>query len=317
MYIIDFSNFAYKFKSVYKFAAMEVSGVKVDLSVVVGFIKCLKSNTADDIVIALDGVPEASNSSLVTYKGTRDKDQEISLGIPKIEVIQFLTKVGERLGKSVKVVCSPLQEADQVISSIVHSVTGNLPPRAQLISHMNTHALDEDRILSYLSSAKVSVYNPPKTDVVVVATTDSDMKALSRFEQVWIDTSASGAKLEKNSTAKVVDYVNPAAITIYKSIFGDHSDNVKGYPIEHKWSKVIDKCIKSDADLKETLEGIKTGNYKPGLKSLFSWIKAQDNFQLFWKNYSIVFLGFYSYPKLIEFPDYDIQSTIDKYKLRI
>ena len=147
VYIIDFSNFAYKFKSVYTYAKQNVNGVTIDTSVLVGFIRCLKANLAEDIIIVLDGVPEQSKKVLPSYKGQRMHDDlSLSIGVPKLEVVKFLTKIGSLIGKNIKVVCSPGQETDEVVSSIVHHITGNLPPRATFIDKLNSRELSSDRM---------------------------------------------------------------------------------------------------------------------------------------------------------------------------
>ena len=55
IYIIDFSNFLYRF-GVFSITK-NICGVSYDMSSIYGFMKSLKFNTFNDILIALDGYP--------------------------------------------------------------------------------------------------------------------------------------------------------------------------------------------------------------------------------------------------------------------
>lgn len=174
MYLIDNSNFCYKYKSVHSYAQTVVNGVSVDVSVLAGYIKSLKINPFDDIYIVLDGVPTESLAILPGYKGQRNKESDDRVFVPKLEVAQFLSKIGACVGKNIKLVCAPGQEADQVISSIVHLATNNLPPRWQFASQLRSKGLNEDRVLAYLlkGNPKLTPFKATN-EHIIIGTTDS------------------------------------------------------------------------------------------------------------------------------------------------
>lgn len=318
LYLIDFSNFAYKFKAVHTYAKQEVNGVEVDLSVLVGFIRSLRNNMFNDIMIVLDGCPMDSLRILPGYKGQRNKNTSDTIGVSKLETIQFLSKIGEIIDKNVYVCCAPCQEADQAISSIVHLITNNEPARAHLLNITNRKLVSEDPWLKYLDADLTqSDFNWKDYDSVVIGTTDSDMKALTIFPGVCIDTSTSGKSIKSQDTAKAVSCVNPHAIPIYKAIYGDSSDNVLGYNIGKEFIKIIDETIKSIDAQNAFIQAVrlKTLEENPKWKP---FTKLYEDFgQKFFKNLEVVKLKYYSNPVLLSYLNYDINDTIKRFKLRV
>ena len=320
VYIIDFSNFAYKFKSVYTYAKQNVNGVTIDTSVLVGFIRCLKANLAEDIIIVLDGVPEQSKKVLPSYKGQRMHDDlSLSIGVPKLEVVKFLTKIGSLIGKNIKVVCSPGQETDEVVSSIVHHITGNLPPRATFIDKLNSRELSSDRMLKYLDNDKVKLdkYIPDATEAVI-ASTDGDFIQLQRWEGVYIDTSSSGKEISHCRTSKSTSGLTPIASIAYKAIYGDVSDNIPANKIPWKKEEVVAKLnakIRTEKDLDTFYKACISGS-QSSINELSTYIykTCQKQFMI---NWIVAFLTFRSYPYIVTYPDYDIHETISRYKLKV
>ena len=324
LYIIDFSNFAYKFKSVYTYARRDVNGVQVDTSVLVGFIRCLKANLADDIAIVLDGVPTQSNSVLPSYKGQRiNDDLSTVIGVPKLEVIKFLTKIGPLIGKNIVVLCSPGQETDEVISSMVHHITGHLPNRHLFISRLNTKPLESDRMLKYLTGDKYQVSQyVPNCEGAIIASTDGDFIQLQRWANVCIDTSSSGKEISNTRTSKSTSQLTPIASIAYKAIYGDVSDNISANKLPWKKDDVIrllNEYLKTEDDLNKFKESISNGNFI-GLSGQVLKVAKYLNESCkkqFDINWTVAFLTFRSYPLKIEYPDYDIKDTIDRYKLKV
>ncbi len=314
LYLIDNSNFCYKFKSVHKYARKEVSGVSVDTSVLVGYIRALKANIFDTIYIVLDGVPMQSLKLLPSYKGQRSHDAEEALGIPKLEVIKFLTKIGEKLGKTIKVVMAPGQEADQVMSSITHLVLNKLPKNYKFKSALNQVPVTEDRVLKYLAEACTAPCDVSGYDQVVLGTTDSDLTQLCRYSNVCVDTSSSGKSI-MGISPKATAHMNFAAIPIYKAVFGDVSDNVPALslPINKdavmSWIASIDSEGKYNNTVQEIMLGVSDN---PIIKTICRNCKQE-----FERNFAIVNLEFYSIPLVLEFPEYNIETTIKKYSLKI
>lgn len=321
VYIIDFSNFAYKFKSVYKYSRVSVNGVSIDTSILTGFIRCLKANISNDILIVLDGVPLQSLSVLPGYKGQRQHDQTPSgLSVSKLEVVQFLTKVGELIGKNIKVVCSPGQETDEVISSIVHHVTGHLPARAEFISKLNTRKLSSDNMLKYLDSGVITTKYIPNYQGVIIASTDGDFIQLQRWQGVAIDTSNSNKRVSRETTSKSTSGLSPVASIVYKAIYGDISDNIPAIKVPYKKDEVLHSLnnhIKTDEDLLRFYTACTGGSDKSSPLSILESYIHKNCLKQFQVNWTVAFLTFRSYPLELWYPDYNIQDTIRKYKLKI
>lgn len=322
VYIIDFSNFVYKFKSVYKYAKISINGVDVDTSVLVGFIRCLKANLANNIVIVLDGVPIQSKRVLPTYKGQRSHDEIPSMiGVPKLEVIKFLTRFGELINKNIKVVCSPGQETDEVISSIIHHITGHIPNRADFISKLNSRPLNSDRILKYLDADGVITETyKPNCSSAVIASTDGDFIQLQRWDNIFIDTSSSGKEISNIRKSKSTSEVSPLASIVYKAIYGDVSDNIPAIKMPWKKEDVINrlnKYIKIEEDLNKFYDScMQDRPFIVGLRDITNYISRFAKFQ-FEINWAVAFLTFRSYPIKLYYPNYDIRDTIKKYKLKV
>lgn len=321
LYLIDFSNFAYKFKSVYKFARAVYNNVEVDTSVIYGFTRCLRVNMAKDIVIVLDGIPRQSLSVLPSYKGQRAHDeQSTTVRVPKLEVIQYLTKIGERLGKNIKVVCSPGQETDEVISSLVHHITGHLPARARFLSKLNQREIASDGMLRYLDKGLLTKEYVPNYDGAIIGSTDGDFIQLQRWPNVSIDTSSSGKAISSEVTTESTHGATPVASIAYKAIYGDISDNIPANKLSIKKEDVI-RMLNDNLTTDEELsvfynQCVGKDSSKTGLYALAALINRECLHQ-FKINWTVAFLTFRSYPFELEFPDYNIETTIKKYKLKV
>lgn len=323
LYVIDFSNFSYKFKSVYKYSCTNVNGVEVDTSILYGFIRALKSNIATDIVIVLDGVPYKSLSVLPEYKGQRMHDETSnSVRVPKLEVVQFLTKIGPKIGKNIKVVCSPGQETDEVIASLVHHITGNLPPRHLFLDKLNTKEIPSDRMLQYLAKDMYikTKYIPDEYDTVIIASTDGDFIQLQRWDNVFIDKSSSGKEISSHVTSESTCGTTPLASIVYKSVYGDISDNIPSIKVpwnKDKFISDINKYITSDEDLQRFFLESTTGVISNWNLSYAAKFISKNCSKQFRTNWTVAFLVFRSYPFALEYPSYNIESTLKKYNLKV
>lgn len=301
----------------YKWAFCEKNGVKISTSVLVGSVRSLKSNIYDNIVIVLDGYPSRSKKILPSYKGTRVKDETfVSLGIPKLETVQFLTKIGERIGKNVSVVCSPMQETDEVISSLVHHISGNLPSKASFISKLNQRSLLDDKMLSSLQPGVETSLFIPSEGTSIISTTDGDFIQLQRFDNVYIDKSTSGKEVTNTWTSASTHSLNPYATIIYKSIYGDVGDNIPPIcPTDKEVLRDISK-INSIEDVRLLRESVDSEVKLPKrLEYLYkSIIHHRTQFII---NYEVAFLKFISYPIKLSYPEYRIEDTIEKYNLKV
>lgn len=322
LYIIDNSNFCYRFKSVHKYAKIEVNNIKIDTSVLVGYYKALKSNMFNDIVIVLDGFPQESYNLLPSYKGQRHHDESEDLSVPKLDVLKFLTKVGTILHKNIRVVCAPLQEADQVASSLTHLITNNTPPRFSFINKLNQKSIESDRMLSYIKGYQSSPFDYSQYDSVILGSTDADWLQLLRYKNVYTDDSTTGKNVTDSKSADSVSQVTPLAIPVYKTLFGDDADNIPKLDIRLNKQVVlnyINNWVQSTEQLKQFSQCYLLNQDNPEwLKPIVSWInQSLKNQQEFERNWAITYLGCYSVPQELQFPDYNIEETISKYRLRL
>lgn len=321
LYILDFSNYVYRFKNVHTYAKVNVNNVTIDTSVLVGFYRALKANMFSDICIVLDGFPQQQYQLYPAYKGTRNHSDSENISVPKIDVIRFLTKVGILLGKNIFVACAPCQEADQVASSIVHIITNNLPNKHSFIDKLNQKSLEEDNFLRYLKIAELSNIDFSKYDSVILGSTDADWLQLLRYSNVYIDKSTTGKEVVEYKTADSVNQCEPIAIPVYKTLFGDESDNIP--PISLKLNKakllpLINGWCKSINEIQSFRNCVFKTDNPQWLNSIAQHLlndpKLHSEFN---RNWDLTYLAYYSNPKKLEFNDCDVYSIASKYKIRI
>ena len=145
------------------------------------------------------------------------------------------------------------------------------------------------------------------------------MAQLQRFENVLIDASTSGKKVQNSVSADSVSQVRPDIIPLYKSIYGDASDNVPPLQIEAKRNDVL-KYIDREFETFEQVESFVNSLAFSHLSNerwsyLYNLVRPFK--KEFLRNYDITCLKFWSIPSVVKFDNYDINSTIERYKLRI
>jgi len=324
LYVIDFSNFCYKFKCAYKLTT-KISGVHVNVSVPFGWIRTLKGLPFNDIIIALDGDPIQMCSYLPSYKGQRSKEPDEEIGFPRKHLISLLTSLGPALGKNIHVAFSPGQEADQVISSVVHMVAKQVTPMQARLQSMQRMKLEDDPYLSRfkeLDHADLSsTVNWKDFHSVVVGTTDSDMYQLLRFDNVFLDTSTSGKEIQSGqSTPKMVEFLKPGCIPAYKAFWGDTSDHVPGINLPMKKDDVmrmITDYFSTPQELLKFSDDLKSG--KPitnGLAGLANHLIQTNQVSALATNINITYLRYYSDPFYFKETG-DLQSILVKYGLHL
>lgn len=324
LYLCDYSNMVYRFISVYH-VMRDIGGIEYNVSVPYGFIRSLKSNPFKDIHICLDGYPEVSTAILPSYKGQRLKEPTEGLHFPKKELIKFLTKIGEKLNKNIKVVCSAGQEADQVIASQAYQVCGEISPLKVKLANYGRKEPDTDVILQRFLTNNYKYFDIDLSsyDTIFVGTTDSDMYQLLSLENVMIDTSTSGKNFNfGESTPKAVSGIIPSAIAVYKSFVGDTSDNVPAVELHIRKDRLIEVINNhlQNTDLLDKFILAVTRHEKFENKSLQEVADALIKYNSIEKlklNSRVVRLGFISTPYQIQFEDYDINDTLKKYKLKL
>lgn len=322
LYIVDYSNWVYKFKYMFDLGILDDRGARINTSVLHGFNQAIRSNRFSDIIIALDGYPSRSLSIYPQYKMNREHGKSDTLFVSKKEVFQFLTKIGDFYGKRVRVVASYGQEADQVIASLVHMALGTKDSKDALFSSLA--ALDDIHTDPYIGSCieEVEPLSLGTYDSVVIGSTDSDMAQLKAMGDVFMDSSWSGSKIDySDNTPKAVHNMPPATIAVYKAFLGDTSDNVPAVVPTRRGKVIRELIVKYFQDEESFLNfclAIRLGLKVPvDLICLKKWVMETGGVDALRRNYAVTKLRFESTPLELSYPNYDIKSTIEKYKLRI
>lgn len=324
LYLVDYSNWVYRYVSTYK-TTRRIGGVVYDVSTVHGFMRSLKSNPFTNINICLDGYPELSLTYLPSYKGQRLKEPNEGLVFPKRELIKFLTKYGELIGKNIKVVASAGQEADQVIASQAFQICKKMNPLHLKMQNMMRKSLKEDVVLKRFISDDYKERDVVLEgyDTVVLGTTDSDMYQLLSIDNVILDNSTSGKSFNMGEyTPKAVDGVLPQAISAYKALIGDTSDNVPSLNLKMKkdeLKKLINKNFLEYGSMRQfitdAMSGVKQKTKE--LQELADYLIKTDQLTQLSINNKVTELCFVSTPYEIYYEDYSIEDTIKKYNLKV
>lgn len=324
LYLVDYSNWVYRYVSTYR-TTRRIGGVVYDVSTVYGFIRSLKSNPFTNINICLDGYPELSLTYLPSYKGQRLKEPNEGLVFPKRELIKFLTKYGELIGKNIKVVASAGQEADQVIASQAFQICKKMNPMHLKMQNMMRKSLKTDVILNRFITEdyKEREVVLKGYDTVVLGTTDSDMYQLLSIDNVILDNSTSGKSFNMGEyTPKAVDGVLPQAISAYKALIGDTSDNVPSIDLKMKkeeLKKLINKNFLEYGSMRQfitdAMAGVKQKTKE--LQDLAEYLIKTNQLTQLSINNKVTELCFVSTPYEIYYDNYSIEDTIKKYNLKI
>lgn len=324
LYLVDYSNWVYRYVSTYR-TTRRIGGVVYDVSTVYGFIRSLKSNPFTNINICLDGYPELSLTYLPSYKGQRLKEPNEGLVFPKRELIKFLTKYGELIGKNIKVVASAGQEADQVIASQAFQICKKMNPMHLKMQNMMRKSLKTDVILNRFITEdyKEREIDLKGYDTVVLGTTDSDMYQLLSIDNVILDNSTSGKSFNMGEyTPKAVDGVLPQAISAYKALIGDTSDNVPSIDLKMKkeeLKKLINKNFLEYGSMRQfitdAMAGVKQKTKE--LQDLAEYLIKTNQLTQLSINNKVTELCFVSTPYEIYYDNYSIEDTIKKYNLKI
>lgn len=322
LYIVDYSNWVYKFKYMFDLGILNDRGARINTSVLHGFNQAIRSNRFSDIIIALDGYPSRSLSIYPQYKMNREHGKSDTLFVSKKEVFQFLTKIGDFYGKRVRVVASYGQEADQVIASLVHMALGTKDSKDALFSSLA--ALDDIHTDPYIGSCieEVEPLTLGTYDSVVVGTTDSDMYQLKSLGDVFFDSSWTGSKINyTDTTPKAVHGMPPSLIAIYKAFLGDTSDNIPAVIPSRRATAVRDiirRYLNTEESFLNFCMALRLGLQVPDeLLSLRSWVLEVGGPEALRRNYSVVKLRFEGFPKQLVYPSYSVEETIKKYKLKV
>lgn len=285
----------------------------------------MKSNPFTNINICLDGYPELSLIYLPSYKGQRLKEPNEGLVFPKRELIKFLTKYGELIGKNIKVVASAGQEADQVIASQAFQICKKMNPMHLKMQNMMRKSLKTDVILNRFITEdyKEREVDLKGYDTVVLGTTDSDMYQLLSIDNVILDNSTSGKSFNMGEyTPKAVDGVLPQAISAYKALIGDTSDNVPSIDLKMKkeeLKKLINKNFLEYGSMRQfitdAMAGVKQKTKE--LQDLAEYLIKTNQLTQLSINNKVTELCFVSTPYEIYYDNYSIEDTIKKYNLKI
>lgn len=318
--MMDLSVFICKFKFALNNVNRKINGVSVNVAVPLGLYRALRSNIYDDIIIAVDGSPDYNTAILPQYKAHRMKESDENVYFSGVELIKFLTGIGEVLGKNIKVVASPGEEADQVISSVVHMATGQSQvPKIQIKGDITV----DKRLCRYARGLTTELLNIPQYDYVVIGSTDSDMAQLMECTKVAMDHSTIGRSIVfGDNTPAAVKHLPPAMIPCYKAFIGDVSDNIpqielgKMTGIEQKL-RFLARYFPNKTHLEGFINRAQSGMEQPSkvLQKLQEYLIKTGQLKKLKVNFNVANLKFFSIPQVLSYQGYDVKTTISKYNL--
>lgn len=201
------------------------------VQVMTAFKKILKERQGISIYLCLDGTPLRNRTLVLDYK----KHRESSTGYyPVSALLPMIIKKYP----SIQILCAPGEEADSVGASLVYLLRGKVENLEKTTSSLNSFDLEEDpRLVEYvadLNCEEVDIEKIPDEEEIVLCTSDADWFQLLTFPNISIDKSLSCTKIDRTrETPKVVGGVEPHQITAYKSLKGDHSDNLLGVTLKN------------------------------------------------------------------------------------
>ena len=226
---------------------------------------------------------------------------------------------------NIKVVASAGQEADQVIASQAFQICKKMNPLHLKMQNMMRKSLKEDVILKRFISDDYKERDVVLEgyDTVVLGTTDSDMYQLLSIDNVILDNSTSGKSFNMGEyTPKAVDGVLPQAISAYKALIGDTSDNVPSLNLKMKkdeLKKLINKNFLEYGSMRQfitdAMSGVKQKTKE--LQELADYLIKTDQLTQLSINNKVTELCFVSTPYEIYYEDYSIEDTIKKYNLKV
>lgn len=323
LYTLDFSNFTYKYKAVLD-CTIDINGVNVNTSVLKGICNSVERIPYNDIAIVLDGTPRMSKGINSSYKGTRYHEESSTVYVPKLEVLDVMTQLGKVYGKNVSVICSPNQETDQVISSIVHYIVKDTPRCPDFVSRLNTFSLSDDPVLSYIPGS-LEPFDLRDFGSVVIGSSDADFIQLLRFDNIYIDSSTTGYKISRETTSKSTSETTPCASILYKALIGDSSDNIpkldlKGCITVNALIKLLNETVTSDDIISQFYRrvfGINTST-QTSLDKIADYIKETNQVKQFSDNFDITKLHFVSFPRKLKLTNStNVFDILSKYKITI
>lgn len=323
LFVIDFSNFAYKYKNTLRLTRKLESGVSVDTSVLYGIARTIKTCRYDDILIVIDGYPKLFKEFYPEYKGQRSKEAEEGLQASYSDALALAYSIQDINGKRVRIVCAPMQEADQVISSIAVLTSPTCYPFLKEM-YSKSELVEEDPYLKRVFEGwGTRNLNLGDYDRVVLGTSDSDMYQLLKYPHIFISTKTNGeVDFQNRRTPKAVKNLPPETIPAYKAIVGDISDNVpsaKGSMPLKEVMFVLNDALSEPADLIAFTRSLKSGLQPPkGTERLYRSIMDSGCRSQFLTNLRITSLCFYSVPLEMTPPsNFNLKELTSKFRIRI
>lgn len=247
-YIIDFSNWCYRFRSVRVAQDPKyIPGIgPIDLSEYYGFMNAIHTIHGDAIYVVVDGTPKRQRELLPSYKANRDHEKPAVPTISHRYLLALIAREARTLGRELHIVGAPFREADEVIAYLVDDCLGLVDPSTRRnLAYAELHTPNDDpRIAEYLAGETMyqggcfGYYYKP-FDEVIIGSADSDLYQLKTHKtpvvlepvtgRVFFDRSTSGKDIDRtDNTPAAVHHLPPHCIVVYKALFGDTSDGIPG-----------------------------------------------------------------------------------------
>lgn len=234
LYLIDYSNWASRLTSTYKWSKSDIDGVVYNTSIMAGFADTFRSIPYTDIVIAIGGTPKRRQSLLPAYIAKRHHlNKGITTFPDMLSTLQFIVACGKQFDKNIRIVAVPNQESDEVISSIVHAFTHKLPTNATFIDSVVNKDFTTDPAFDYLTdfatgSAQHLAHN---YDELIIASSDPDLAQLCRYPNIRVDMSTNCSKLRNAMTLTSLHGVLPLSSILFRALYA--------YTGEDTWETIL------------------------------------------------------------------------------
>ena len=239
------------------------------------------------------------------------------LFINKNELIRIISSIGKIIGKDIKVVAIPGCEADQVISTIVEIVNNGKINRE--LYDLTQIPIKEDLFFKNLRDVEEIDLELQGIDNIIISSTDSDIYQLLRYDNVFIDDSTNGSRINYNrSTPVAVGQVEGFLIPLYKTLMGDQSDNIMPLVKIKNIKEWLRSNFKDYNSVLSFVAAVSNGEKQDVKKQeLIDFLmKKQLNFE-FLRRFKLTHLTIHGNPKQLEFSNFDVYKVIEDYQISI
>lgn len=285
IYLIDLANFVYRYSATLN-RVKSINGVSYDVSPLFAISKLFSSRIADLYGLVLDGTPLMSSITNAHYKSNRNHEVSETLRFSLYDITSVAFAVAKSLKKDLRLFYHLGQEADQVVSSLVHIAANEFDRSKDLL-----YECSYDNRLRWLDKFQTQSIQTTEfiSKDIILESSDSDFNQLLVYDKFYI---ASVNGIVNNRTNRAVGFVEPFQVPLYKAILGDKSDSVFGCKFKGYTNPQVLDLIKSTSkeDVDDIIQNVCMSTHK--LASLI----RDTCLRQFLSNLSVVQLRYFGTP---------------------